>query len=262
MKGGRKYVNVSYTDDTSYITSTNTSFYIYYPNKKINVTTWDVEMVRARGVTLSANIYYENMTVNEEKAYFIIDDKPILNENGSVQYVSVKNSRADLPYQTPSDITLGNHSLTAVYVRYVTAWNLDDKTLTIKDKIPEGAGEREDIPSEDGKQATYKQDIRPYKALTKYTKMGHKVSVGNNVISVGNTITLGKLNEIFHQTFINGHLILYINGEVVFNGTVGDDLAMVILEIIEKFRGQNELKVEFTDADGKTNTYTENITIN
>lgn len=81
------------------------------------------------------------------------------------------------------------------------------------------------------------------------------------MITIDNTITLGKLNEIFGQTFTNGHLLLYIDGQLVFNGTVGDDLASVILEIMEKFLGQHELKVEFTDADGKTMTYTKNVTI-
>lgn len=81
------------------------------------------------------------------------------------------------------------------------------------------------------------------------------------VIPADNVITLGEINEIFGQTFSNGHLLLYIDGQLVFNGTVDDNLATVILEIVEKFLGEHELKVEFTGADGKTNTYTKNITI-
>lgn len=52
-----------------------------------------------------------------------------------------------------------------------------------------------------------------------------------------------------------------MDGQLVFNGTVGADMANVILEIIEKLLGEHELKMEFTGADGKTNTYTKNITI-
>ncbi len=81
------------------------------------------------------------------------------------------------------------------------------------------------------------------------------------MIPADTVITLGELNEIFNQTFANGHLLLYIDGQLVYNGTVGDDLATVILEIIEKFLGEHELKVEFTDSDNQTQTYTKNVTI-
>lgn len=89
----------------------------------------------------------------------------------------------------------------------------------------------------------------------------HKVIVDNNIIAVSNTITLGKLCEMFNQTFTNGHLLLYIDGELVFNGTVSDDLSVVLFEIIEKFLGKHELKVEFTDNNNQTHSYTEIITM-
>ena len=81
------------------------------------------------------------------------------------------------------------------------------------------------------------------------------------MIPADNVLTLGELNEIYNQTFINGHLLVYIDGELVFNGTVNDDLTTVILKIIEKFLGQHEIKVEFTDNNNEIRTYTENITI-
>ena len=269
LKGGEKCVNISYTDDTSDIkSSTNVTFDIFVPSEKINVTTWDVEMVRGRGVTFTALVYEKNKTVNYGEVYFIIDDKPILDENGSVLYVPVKDSRADLPYDMPTDIGLGNHTLTAVYKKYVTAWNKDDKTLTIIKNIPEGAGDENKTPSEEEKEETHKQETRPHKSITKHAKAiqsiiptSHLVYTANKMITLSDTITLGKLNDIFDQTFINGHLLLYIDGQLVYNGTVGDDLSTVLLEIIEKFLGKHEIKVEFTDADGKTNTYTENVTI-
>lgn len=81
------------------------------------------------------------------------------------------------------------------------------------------------------------------------------------MIPADNVITLGELNEIFDQTFTNGHILLYIDGELVFNGTVGDDLATVLLEIIEKFLGEHEIKVEFTDSNNQTQSYVKNVTI-
>ena len=81
------------------------------------------------------------------------------------------------------------------------------------------------------------------------------------MIPADNVLTLGELNEIYNQTFINGHLLVYIDGELVFNGTTNEDLTTVIMNIIEKFLGKHEIKVEFTDADGKTNTYNKNIII-
>ena len=226
------------------------------------MTTWDVEMVQGRGVTLSAIIYNENKTINYGKAYFIIDDKPLVDENGSVLYVSVKNSRADLPYDMPSEVSLGNHTLSAVFIEYSTSWNSDDKTLTIIENIPEGAGGGDETPTEHER---YNENTRPHKTITKtmYSTVAasHKVIVDNNIIAVSNTITLGKLCEIFNQTFTNGHLLLYIDGELVFNGTVSDDLSVVIFEIIEKFLGKHELKVEFTDNNNQTHSYTEIITM-
>ncbi len=267
MKGGKKFVNVNYTGDSSYANaSTNVTFSIFVPNNKINVTTWDVEMVQGRGVTLSAIIYNENKTVNYGKAYFIIDDKPLVNENGLVRYVSVKNSRADLPYDIPSDVSLGNHTLSAVFIEYSTSWNSDDKTLTIIENIPEGAGDEDKVPSvRPEKQESYMKNTarqrRHAKTIHSTVAASHKVIVDNNVMAVSNTVTLGKLCEIFNQSFINGHLLLYIDGELVFNDTVGDDLTAVIFEIIEKYLGKHEIKVEFTDADGKKNTYNKTITI-
>ncbi len=258
--------NLKPGDYTVYITTCNSESnsltFNVIDEKMIKLTTWDVEMVQGMGVTLSAIIDYMNTTVNYGKVYFEIDGKALVNENGSVLYAPVKANRADLPYDMPEDISLGNHTLTVVYLYDDSILATDNKTLTIIENIPEGAGD--EIPTEEKKQETYTKYTKPHK----YTKTihltvtaVHEIITDNRVIPAGNVITLGVLNEIFGQTFTNGHLLLYIDGELVFNGTVDDDLATVILEIIEKFLGKHELKVEFTDADGKTNTYNKTIMI-
>ena len=69
------------------------------------------------------------------------------------------------------------------------------------------------------------------------------------------------LNKLFNATFINGHLKVYIDGELVFEGDTTDDLTQVIFEIVEKYLGEHEITVEFTDSNNKTKTYKEKIMV-
>ena len=100
------------------------------------------------------------------------------------------------------------------------------------------------------------KNVRDVKTLHKT----YKVIVKDKVIFEGKYFTIQSLNEIFGQNFINGHLVVYIDGKVVFNGTVGDDLSTIIFKIIDSLLGKHELKVEIT-VNNETQTYTENITI-
>ena len=118
------------------------------------------------------------------------------------------------------------------------------------------------IPSEYKKPTnTYNnvQKVKSIKASNTLQKT-YKVSVKDKVVFEGRYFTIQTLNEIFGQNFINGHLVVYIDGKVVFNGTVGDDISTIIFEIINSLLGDHELKVEFT-VGNDTQTYTENITI-
>ncbi|MBR3214185.1 MAG: hypothetical protein IKF79_06700 [Methanosphaera sp.] len=84
--------------------------------------------------------------------------------------------------------------------------------------------------------------------------------VKDNVVFEGRYFTIQSLNEIFGQNFTIGHLIVYLDGKVVFNATVGDDIFTIIFEIIDGLLGNHELKVEYT-VDNDTKNYAENITI-
>ena len=89
-----------------------------------------------------------------------------------------------------------------------------------------------------------------------------KITVGNRQISIiDNMITLGVLNQIFNKDFRNGHLLVYIDGILVFNATTNDDLTQIIIDLLSLLLGKHEIKVVFTDGNGNKNTYTENITI-
>ena len=89
----------------------------------------------------------------------------------------------------------------------------------------------------------------------------HKIYINDVLISQTNEITIQTLQLIFNQSFINGHLIVYIDGVLVFNGSVGDNIYTVILNLTSKFLGQHELKVEFTDNNNEKQVYTDNITL-
>ncbi|WP_407424426.1 hypothetical protein, partial [Methanobrevibacter sp.] len=59
----------------------------------------------------------------------------------------------------------------------------------------------------------------------------------------------------------NGHLKVYVDGTLVFDGDVDDDLSRIIFEIIEKFLGKHEITIEFKDSSGNTQNHNETIII-
>lgn len=88
-----------------------------------------------------------------------------------------------------------------------------------------------------------------------------KKASDNSVVYQGNSLTLDAINKIFGQNITNGHLVVFMEGQVIFNDTVSDDLSMTILQLIEKYLGNHKIKIEFTDANNNTNTYEEDIII-
>ena len=89
-----------------------------------------------------------------------------------------------------------------------------------------------------------------------------KITVGNRQIQItNNKLTLGALNQIFNKDFRNGHLLVYIDGILVFNATTTNNLTQIIIDLLSLLLGKHEIKVVFTDNDGNTKTYIENITI-
>ena len=81
------------------------------------------------------------------------------------------------------------------------------------------------------------------------------------MICQANVVNLKALMDLFNQSFTNGHLKVYIDGTLVFDGNVDDDLSRVIFEIIEKFLGKHNVTVEFTDSNRKTQTFNETAII-
>ena len=89
-----------------------------------------------------------------------------------------------------------------------------------------------------------------------------QITANNNQVSAKDTkFTLSMLNQLFSKDFRNGHLLVYIDGKLVFNATTTDNLLQIIFDLLSLLSGNHEIKVVFTDSDGNTNTYTENMTI-
>lgn len=94
-----------------------------------------------------------------------------------------------------------------------------------------------------------------YRSIDKITVNNHEIPIQNN------KLTLDVLNQIFNKDFRNGHLLVYIDGILVFNATTTNDLLQIIFDLLDLLAGNHEIKVVFTDNNGNTNTYIENITI-
>lgn len=219
---------------------------------------WDTE------IDLFADVFAENKTVNEGKVYFQIDGKSIIDKNGAIVYSSVQNNLTHQKYYVPATLSLGDHNITAIYLSTENTRAIDTKIFTITDDNPtayEHTGfEPDTIYDPAVISYTLLSDAKNNDGITTST-ITHKIIHNNNIISQSNAITLEILNKIFGQKFINGHLLVYIDGELVYNATTTDDLSSIIFEIIEKFIGEHEIKVEFTDSNNKTDTYTEHITL-
>lgn len=85
----------------------------------------------------------------------------------------------------------------------------------------------------------------------------------NKVVSEGDTLKLEGINKLFDSDFTNGHLLVYVDGKLVFNEITTGDLSTPIFGVAD-FIGQHQISVEFTsndDPNGNTNKYTENVII-
>ena len=84
----------------------------------------------------------------------------------------------------------------------------------------------------------------------------------NKLISQGDTLKLEGINKLYDSDFTNGHLLVYIDGKLVFNELTAGDLATPIFGITDSYLGQHQITVEFThDGDSNTNKYTEDVMI-
>ena len=105
-----------------------------------------------------------------------------------------------------------------------------------------------------------KDKVRQQTIRKNNVKIGNPLRITRTTGNV-NYLNLSRLNDIFNQNFTDGHLLVYIDGKLVFNGTTTDDLSLIIYNLINLISGNHEIKVVFTDDNGNTSNYTENLTV-
>ena len=84
----------------------------------------------------------------------------------------------------------------------------------------------------------------------------------NTTISIDNALRLGDINKLYDSDFTNGHLLVYVDGKLVFNEITAGDLSTPIFGITDDVLGQHQITVEFTaNGNSNTNKYTEDVLI-
>ena len=84
----------------------------------------------------------------------------------------------------------------------------------------------------------------------------------NTTVSSGDALRLEGINKLYDSDFTNGHLIVYVDGKLVFNEITTDDLSTPIFWITDDYLGQHQITVEFTaNGNQNTNKYTEDVLI-
>ena len=124
---------------------------------------------------------------------------------------------------------------------------------------------KQNVPADNGTTPRYVPSYSPVKSTYSYKAAPKVYTVtrlsDNVLICKANLFILEHLNKLFNMTFINGHLKVYIDGKLVFEGNTTDDLTLVLFEILEEYLGEHEVTVEFTDSEGKSNNYTQKIVV-
>ena len=84
----------------------------------------------------------------------------------------------------------------------------------------------------------------------------------NTTVSSGDALRLEGINKLFDSDFTNGHLLVYVDGKLVFNEITAGDLSTPIFWITDEYLGQHQITVEFTaNGNSNTNKYTEDVLI-
>ena len=84
----------------------------------------------------------------------------------------------------------------------------------------------------------------------------------NVIVSTGDALRLQGINNLFDSDFTNGHLLVYVDGKLVFNEITAGDVSTPIFWISGDYLGQHQISVEFTpNGTSNTNKYTEDVYI-
>ncbi len=243
-------VTTSYNGQTyknSVVVKLNQSTCIITQNKDITLDYgsgkyFTVKVVSADGKVAASDVSVE-FTINGKTTAVKTDDDGIAK-------IEITDDSGTYVITTTIQIS-GYEVNNTVIVKEVPAPSPDDNDKPTPRPVPDVK------PTPINSRPTYsaKSTYSPQHVYTVYRAYDMKM------ICQANVVNLKALMDLFNRTFTNGHLKVYIDGTLVFDGDVDDDLSRVIFEIIEKFLGKHEVTVEFTDSSGKTQTFNETMII-
>ncbi len=282
--------HVNYQTDLTGLTGFDSN-YTQYSNEFISKYTESIAAVgtyfNQSGIDYSFDVYVNGVKVHSQSGVsefagfrtIILNEYVPVKANDTFKVVFRSNA---LPYQAYSRQHyvpgMSMVSEDGIFWRDIT---LEDKTVCLKvytladDKKDNGT---DDDPTPPDVKPIPEPDIKPAPSSDVKYSASKEISTGYNSNSENyvytlyrasdmkaichiNVINLKVLIDLFNFNLTNGHLKVYVDGTLVFDGDVGDDLSKVIFEIIEKFLGKHQITVEFTDHDGKTHTLNETIII-
>ena len=240
----------------------------------------EVACLKAYTITDNSQIKTDNLTTEYDSGEYInvtcYDEKGELLSNREVQFMVnnktyIRTTNAEGTAILDENFEAGTYVVTVVNPVSLEKTNV---TLTILENPAENITPGENVTPEENdtpqENNIPEKSIQPAKIILKQTPVKvtnkvnypvYKIYKNDKIVSKSNTITINTLNILFCQSFTNGHLVVYLDGKVVFNDTVTDDIYRIILEITSKLLGQHEITVEFTNNNNQTQSYTENITI-
>lgn len=232
----------------------NTSF-IYFGDEVEDISA-DNEVVCLKAYTITDNsqIKTRNLTTQENSDEYInvtyYDENGDPLSNHEVKFI-INNNTYTRTTNDDGNAVLDVKFRAGTYViTVVNPVNLEKTNITLTVmKTPTNV-----TPTKN----TIKHNIQTIKKAENPT---YKIYKNGKQVSQTNKITVKTLNTIFNRSFTDGHLEVYLDGILIFNETVNDDINTIILEITAKLIGKHEMKAVFTDNDNQTESYTENITI-
>lgn len=158
-------------------------------------------------------------------------------ENGKYSYNYTPKEAGKVLVTATYDVIASNE--TTFYVNNANTAEQDNNTKSSSNNIVKSKVIKATIPAKSFVKSTAKSSLSD--SLT---------------LKVGFNVTLSWLNNVFNEEFNNKTLLIYIDGILVFNGTVSDDSSEVLFQILDEYKGQHVLKVVEGD-----NTYQKDINI-
>ena len=250
--------NVPFSPDSRSIIPSGVN-YVYTMDKGMKKLDNDILCIKAYALYDDSNVIIENVTTSYDKEgilyarYYdengteIANTPVIFTVNGS-EYETITNNDGEATLKL--SLPVGQYTV-------ITINPITNRQYIITYTV---------LPDNNQGQTTYYKAYYIPKIFTNtyktvQTQHTHKIFTDNKVIYTGNVLTLGQLNQLFDYEFFNGRLIIYIDGVLVFNDTVNRDISTIILEILDKYLGEHEIKIEFTNNDNDTKIFTKNVTL-